>query len=489
MTTQNTGKGRGPSGIEDVLPLSPLQEGFLFHSLYDDGAGQDAYTVQLFVDLAGPLDPARLREAVTAVLRRHPNLRAGFRAVRSGKPVQFVPRQVDLPWREEDLGGLPAQEADSALTRLCDTERAERFDLAAPPLLRCLLVRRADDLHRLVLTNHHILMDGWSVPVLLREVFTAYDRGAEALAPATPYRRYLEWLGRRDRQTDERAWSAALDGLNGPTRLCPGAPSAAEPRLPERVETSLPAEFRTGLARLTAEHAVTLNTVVQTAWGALLGRLTGRDDVVFGTTVSGRPAEIPGVETMIGLFINTVPVRVRLDAAETWAEALTRVQDEQSALSAHQHLGLSAIQSLSGTGDLFDTAVLVENYPVDAAASTPLDSGLRLVGAKGRDATHYPLTLVVSQRGDDLHVRLDHRPDLVDRPAAEVLLDRFVRMLRAAVLSTDSRVDDLDVLSAEERGLLLGEWNATAGVVPAVLLPEQFARRVAVSADVVAVRC
>ncbi|MFH8768881.1 non-ribosomal peptide synthase/polyketide synthase [Streptomyces sp. NPDC017958] len=489
MTTQNTGKGRGPSGIEDVLPLSPLQEGLLFHSLYDDGAGQDAYTVQLFVDLAGPLDAARLREAVTAVLRRHPNLRAGFRAVRSGKPVQFVPRRFDLPWREEDLGGLPAQEADTALARLCDAERAERFDLAAPPLLRCLLVRRADDLHRLVLTNHHILMDGWSVPVLLREVFTAYDRGAQALAPTTPYRRYLEWLSRRDRQTDERAWRAALDGLNGPTRMCPGAGSAGEPRLPERVETSLPAEFRTGLARLTAEHAVTLNTVVQTAWGALLGRLTGRDDVVFGTTVSGRPADIPGVETMIGLFINTVPVRVRLDARETWSEALTRVQDEQSALGAHQHLGLSAIQSLTGAGDLFDTAVLVENYPVDAATSAPLDSGLRLVGAKGRDATHYPLTLVVSQRGDDLHVRLDHRPDLVDRPAAEALLDRFVRMLRAAVLATDSPVAAVDVLSAEERALLLGEWNDSVSPVPVGLLPEWFAGQATATPDAVAVRC
>ncbi|AYN39399.1 amino acid adenylation domain-containing protein [Streptomyces dangxiongensis] len=489
VTTQTTRKGRGPSAIEEVLPLSPLQEGLLFHSLYDDGAGQDAYTVQLFVDLAGPLDAIRLRAAVTAVLRRHPNLRAGFRVVRSGKPVQFVPRHIDLPWREEDLGGLPPQQADTELARLADEERAERFDLAAPPLLRCLLVRRADDLHRLVLTNHHILMDGWSVPVLLREVFTAYEQGDRALEPSTPYRRYLEWLGRRDRQADERAWRAALDGLTEPTRVCAGAVPGGEPRLPERVETSLPARFRTGLARLTAEHAVTLNTVVQTAWGALLGRLTGRDDVVFGTTVSGRPADIPGVETMIGLFINTVPVRVRLDATETWAEALTRVQDEQSALGAHQHLGLSAIQTLAGTGDLFDTAVLVENYPVDPATSAALESGLRLVGAKGRDATHYPLTLVVSQRGDDLHVRLDHRPDLVDRPAAEALLDRFVRMLRAAVLHPDRPVAAADILSAGERERLLGEWNATATALSPALLPERFARQADTTPNAPAVTC
>ncbi|MDX3753785.1 non-ribosomal peptide synthetase, partial [Streptomyces sp. AK08-02] len=487
MTTQNTRKGRGPSAIEDVLPLSPLQEGLLFHSLYDDGAGQDAYTVQLFVDLEGPVDAARLREAVTAVLRRHPNLRAGFRAVRSGKPVQFVPRHLELPWREIDLVGL--EDADAELARLCDEERAERFDLAAPPLLRFLLVRRAADLHRLVLTNHHILMDGWSVPVLLREVFTVYDRGEDALAAATPYRRYLEWLARRDRDADERAWRTALDGLTEPTRVCPGAANVGEPRLPERVETSLPAMFHTGLARLAAEHAVTLNTVVQTAWGALLGRLTGRDDIVFGTTVSGRPADIPDVETMIGLFINTVPVRVRLKADESWAKALTRVQDEQSALGAHQHLGLSAVQAAAGTGELFDTAVLVENYPVDPATSAPLESGLRLVGAKGRDATHYPLTLVVSQRGDDLHVRLDHRPDLVDRPAAEALLERFVRLLRAAVTATDTPVGAADLLSAAERDLLLGEWNDTAAALPAALLPERFARKAATTPDALAVTC
>lgn len=183
--TENGPVKQQRSGIEDVLPLSPLQEGLLFHSLYD-GDGADVYTVQLMVDLAGPLDGARLRAALDTVVRRHANLRAGFRTVRSGKPVQFVPREVSVPWQDADLSALSAQEREAELTRLADEDRARRFDLAAPPLLRCLLIRRERDLHRLVLTNHHILLDGWSAPVLLREVFTVYEKGRRHSPPPLP---------------------------------------------------------------------------------------------------------------------------------------------------------------------------------------------------------------------------------------------------------------------------------------------------------------
>ncbi|WP_328692161.1 non-ribosomal peptide synthase/polyketide synthase [Streptomyces caniferus] len=475
------------SGIEDVLPLSPLQEGLLFHSLYD-GDGADVYTVQLMVDLAGPLDGARLRAALDTVVRRHANLRAGFRTVRSGKPVQFVPREVSVPWQDADLSALSAQEREAELTRLADEDRARRFDLAAPPLLRCLLIRRERDLHRLVLTNHHILLDGWSAPVLLREVFTVYEKGEAALAPATPYRRYLEWLHRQDRTTTERAWRRALDGVTEPTLLAPAAPGR-EPRMPERVETLLPAEVSDGIGRLAVEHALTLNTAVQLAWAALLGRLTGRDDVLFGTTVSGRPAEVPGVESMVGLFINTVPVRIRLRDDETWAEALTRVQDEQSALGAHQHLGLSDIQAQTGLGELFDTTVLVENYPVDPATTARLDSGLRLVGASGRDATHYPLTLVVSKTAEGLHARLDYRSDLFDGSWAEGLLGRFVGVLRGMVADPGGCVGEVGVLLPGERELLVAGGGGVSCEVPVGLLPEWFGSRVVEAPGAVAVEC
>ncbi|MEV4443229.1 condensation domain-containing protein, partial [Streptomyces sp. NPDC049577] len=483
--TQNRTARRGRSAIEDVLPLSPLQEGLLFHSLLT-GEGTDVYTVQLMVDLDGPLDGPRLRAAMDAVLRRHANLRAGFRSVRSGRPVQFVPREVRVPWRDADLTGRADADAEAEAARLADEERAARFDLAAPPLVRCLLIRRADRRHRLVITNHHILLDGWSTPTLLRELFTVYERGEGALAPVTPYRRYLEWLGRQDRAATEAAWRDALDGVTEPTRLTAAAPGR-EPLLPERVERLLPEATGEGLQRLATDRSITLNTAVQTAWAALLGRLTGRDDVLFGTTVSGRPAEVPGVEGMVGLFINTVPVRVRLNAGRTWAETLAAVQDEQSALGAHQHLGLADIQARAGIGELFDTTVLVENYPVDPATAARLDSGLRLTGAKGRDATHYPLTLVVSKGADGLHARLDYRPDLFDEAAARTLLDRFERLLHAVATTPDSPAGEAAVLTADERTALLTGWNDTAREVPAGLLPEWFAAQAARTPDAEAV--
>ncbi|MFE6068660.1 non-ribosomal peptide synthase/polyketide synthase [Streptomyces sp. NPDC056525] len=487
--THTSRPARKPSGLEGVLPLSPLQEGLLFHSLLDDGEGPDVYAVQLAVDLEGPLDAARLKEAMAALLRRHANLRAGFRSVRSGKPVQFILREVELPWREADLTHLPADEREAELGRLADEDRAERFDLAAPPLIRCLLIRREDALHRLVVTNHHILLDGWSMPVVLRELFTVYEKGAQALPPVTPYKNYLQWLAAQDRTETEQVWRRTLAGVEEATRLAP-AGAGREARMPERVEALLPADLGDGIAELAASGAVTLNTVVQLAWAVVLGRLTGRDDVVFGTTVAGRPAEVPGVESMVGLFINTVPVRVALDHDEPWSKALARVQNEQADLGPHQHLGLAEIQALAGGGELFDTTVLVENYPVDPAAEgARLDSGLRLVGAKGRDATHYPLTLVVSRTAAGVQMRLDYRPDLFDHTAAERIVRRLERVLRAAVMDADRPVGAVDVLEAAERGRLVSGWNATGAVVPVGVVPVWFAECVARVPEAPAVVC
>ncbi|MFD4529065.1 condensation domain-containing protein, partial [Streptomyces sp. NPDC058470] len=486
--THNGRPARKQSGLEGVLPLSPLQEGLLFHSVLDDGEGPDVYVVQLAVDLEGPLDAGRLKDAMAALLRRHANLRAGIRHVRSGKPVQFILREAALPWREADLTSLSPADREAELVRLADQDRAERFDLAQPPLIRCLLIRREADLHRLVVTNHHILLDGWSMPVVLRELFTVYEQGESALPPVTPYKNYLQWLAAQDRGASENAWRHALSGVEEATRLAP-ADARRDALMPERVERLLPAELGDGLARLAAAGAVTLNTVTQLAWAVVLGRLTGRDDVVFGTTVAGRPADVPGIESMVGLFINTVPVRVTLDPDEPWSKALVRVQNEQSDLGPHQHIGLAEIQAAVGVGELFDTAVLVENYPVDPAAATRSESGLRLVGAKGRDATHYPVTLVVSRTSDGVHVRVDYRPDLFDRAAADRLLGRFERVLRAVVADPDRVIGDVEVLGSVECERLSGGWSATGVVVPVGVVPVWLGERVGVSPDAVAVVC
>ena len=209
------------------------------------------------------------------------------------------------------------------------------------------------------------------------------------------------------------------------------------------------------------ERAVTLNTVMQTAWGVLLGRLSGRDDVVFGVTVAGRPAEIAGVEHMVGLFINTLPLRMLLPPSQPLSELLRRTQERQSRLMAHQHIGLSEIQQAAGLDDLFDTLLVFENYPVDRAGLAAESNGLRLGRVEGRDATHYPLALIV-QPGETLRLRLDYRPDLFDRSSVELLGQRLLRLLQGAVADPERALGGLSILDASERDTILRLWNDTA---------------------------
>ncbi|WP_344731203.1 condensation domain-containing protein, partial [Spinactinospora alkalitolerans] len=215
------------SGLEDIWPLSPLQEGLLFQSQLDEG-GPDVYNVQVAIDLDGALDPSGLRAAAAALLRRHPNLRSAFRRRKSGQAVALIPKEAEAPWRDADLFGADEAERARELDRLAAAERAARFDPARPPLLRFLLVRLGAERHRLVLTHHHILLDGWSLPLLVRELFALHAAGGDpdGLARPAPYRDHLAWLQRRDRPAAEAAWRAALAGVESPTRLAPTAAPA-----------------------------------------------------------------------------------------------------------------------------------------------------------------------------------------------------------------------------------------------------------------------
>ncbi|MFF1798552.1 condensation domain-containing protein, partial [Kitasatospora sp. NPDC058263] len=381
-------------GTVDVLPLSPLQEGLLFHALYQREEGtDDLYTSLTSLDLRGPLERPALRRAVDAVVNRHSALRSGFTAI-GEHPLQLVADTVTVPWTEHDLTALPADRRDAAVAGIEDEEASRRFDLARPPLVRCALVTLGADHHRLVLTRHHIVMDGWSTPVLLRELVTAYgDGGASAALPATtPYADHLGWLAARDAGADTLAWREALAVLEAPTLHADtlGRPAGGPAAAGAEIHLPLSAELAAALTGTARAHGLTLNTLVQGAWAILLGRLTGRADVVFGATVSGRPGDLPGVESMVGLFSNTVPVRFRPEEDEPAVEALTRLQAQQSALLDHQYLGLADIQALAGHGTLFDTLLVFENYPVDPDRLTA--RGLRVAGIGNRGATHYPLT-------------------------------------------------------------------------------------------------
>ncbi|MBT2508338.1 amino acid adenylation domain-containing protein, partial [Streptomyces sp. ISL-98] len=472
-------------GLVDVWPLSPLQEGLLFHARYDEGA-RDVYVGQRFLDLEGPVDTGVLRASWRALLDRHASLRTGFRqSAGMESPVQVVVRDVVLPWREADLSGLSEADAEAEALRLAE-EDLERFDLAAPPLLRLLLLKQGDERYRLMITMHHIVMDGWSLPILLGELSQIYAAGGDAggLAPVTPYRNYLAWLDGQDVEIASEAWRSALVGASEPTLVAPierGAESIQSRHVIVRLDEPLTATLR----EMARANGLTLNTLVQGAWAVLVGMLSGRTDVVFGATVAGRPADLPGVEQMLGLFINTVPVRVRLDPRRTVLELLAQLQAEQAELIAHQHVGLTEIQRIAGAGATFDTLVVYENYPHDPDAGRQL-GGLPIVGGGGEEATHYPLTLLASP-ADELELRLDYRPDLFDEAAVQTLVGRVQRVLAQMAADPRVRVAGLGVLDEAERRVVVEEWNDTARPVPAVTLPELFETQAALTPEAVAV--
>ncbi|MEO3974457.1 amino acid adenylation domain-containing protein [Streptomyces sp. CAU 1734] len=461
--------------IEDMLPLSPLQQGMLFHSVYDQaGPAGDVYTVQVSVALSGPVDAERLDRAAAALLRRHANLRAGFWHEGVPQPVQFVPSEVKISVGRQELA-VPAGEAAEALRRVEREELGRRFELHRPPLLRLLLVRLGEEDHRLVVTVHHILVDGWSMPLLVGDLLALYgsDGDASGLPPVRPYREYLKWLKQQDGPAAEAAWREALAGVEGASLVAPADPSRTPVR-PGLLGVELSAEATGRLTATARRLGTTPSTLIQCAWGLVLGGLTGSDDVIFGLTVSGRPEEIPGVESMVGLFITTVPVRVTVRPGESVAELVRRFRDEQNGLLAHHHLGLRLIQRQAGGGELFDSLVVIENYPVDPDARPVLPGGLRVTEVEARDATHYPLTLAVSL-DERAHLQLEYRPDLFDDRRAGLIADRLAGVLDQIASAPERAVGALELVTPAERARLLAGGRGTERAVPAGTVADRFA--------------
>ncbi|MXQ65542.1 non-ribosomal peptide synthase/polyketide synthase, partial [Actinomadura rayongensis] len=470
-------------GLADIWPLSPLQEGLLFHALYDRQA-VDVYEGQGVLDLKGPLNAEVLRASGQALLDRHPSLRASFhQPAGAAQPVQVIARHVALPWRVADVAGSVGE-----AERVAAEELGRRFDPAEPPLLRFLLIRVAPDHHRLVLTNHHILLDGWSLPILLRELFAVYSAGGHAagLPPAPSYRDHLRWLARQDGADARRAWARELAGLDEPTLVAAVDPGR-EPVVPDVVLAELPAPLTAGLRALARRSEVTLNTLVQAAWGVLVGRLTGRRDVVFGAVVAGRPPELPGAEDMLGLFINTVPIRVSLDPRHTVTEVLTGLQERQAALLPHQYLGLAEIRRLAGPAATFDTLVAYENFPQQPTRTADgADGGLEIGLVGGRDVAHYPLVLAILP-GEPLRLRLTYRPDLFDRETVTALAARMEHLLARMVAEPSAPVGRIPVVRPDERARVVTEWNDTAVPVPSATLAGLFEAQAAENPDAIAI--
>ncbi|PPJ40061.1 non-ribosomal peptide synthetase [Nocardia nova] len=448
--------------LADVWPVTPLQSGMLFHALLAD-TSTDVYITQFTLDLGGAVDERRLRVAAQAVLDRHDNLRVAFAADATGNPVQVVLDRVEVPWRSIDLTHLTPEAAEAEAVRMCELDYGRRFAMDRAPLLRFTLFRLAADAYRLLVTSHHILIDGWSTPLLMQDLLTLYAVGARSrqLPAAGSYGDYLRWLIAQDPAAARAQWQRALDGITEPTPLAPVDPSREISAGVGEIGFELSVADTTELTRLAARLGVTVNTVVQAAWGLLIGRSIDRDDVVFGATVSGRPPALPGVETMVGLFLNAIPVRVRLGATDTLAGLLSQLQAEQAALLDFHYLGLSDIQQAVGVEGLFDSLVVFESFPVDRDGLDRVGSidGMHVTGIGAVNGTHYPVTVIVVL-DSQLRISLKYLRDIFDEAAAQALSQRLAALIGRFTDTPQARVADVDALLDGERAALEAR-NAT----------------------------
>ncbi len=415
--------------IEDLYPLSPLQQGMFFHALQSPGGG--LYLNQLVCDLHGPLDEQAFLRAWEALARAHPILRTALEWEDVEEPLQLVLREVELPFEQLDLRGdpAPAQRFEEFVAQ----DRQRGFELGSPPLFRLALVRTADNVRRFVFTHHHLLLDGWSVPLLLRQLFVAYDacrKGQQPQLPSPrPFRDYIGWLSEQSLERAEAHFRKTLAGFDSPTpvRVAGGVSGGSGHG---DLNTRLSRDATSRLTELCRLQGLTLSTVVQAGWALLLGQHADSDDVVFGTTVSGRPPQLPGVEQMVGLFINTLPVRVRLPPQLPVISWLQALQAEQLEARDFEYAPLLRIQRWSqvpaGT-PLFESLVVFENYPLDQSLSHSVP-GLEVRDVRALEIDHFPLTLT-SSPGEQLPLLLSYDRTRFSDGDAQRLLTQLAQLL------------------------------------------------------------
>ncbi|MNW26218.1 Linear gramicidin synthase subunit D [compost metagenome] len=456
--------------IEDIYPLSPMQEGMFFHSVYTPGA--QMYFEQSSFTLEGPLHVEAFERAWRTVVQRHSILRSAYIWEGVDQPHQIVRREVKLPFEQWDWTQTGNEEQEGRWEEFLKADRQRSFDLTQAPLMRISLVKWRDDLYKCVWSFHHILLDGWSVPSLLSEVFELYHadvEGREAELPSVrPYRDYIAWLGEQDLSAAEMYWREQLAGFTSPTSL------GIERRIPEReasyasVAQMLPAKITQKLVAMSRHYQLTLGTLVQGAWAILLSRYAGENNVLFGSTVAGRPTELEGFESMIGLFINTLPVHVKVREEQTAAEWLTKLQASLVEMRQFEYSSLSEVQSWSEVPNgtpLFQSLVVFENYPVSKALEEGGADVLRMHTFQSFEHTNYPLTLVAFP-GDELAMQLIYEESRFASEDVTRLLGHLGTLLQEIALRPAQKIGNLQILPTTERRELLIERNRTEESYP-----------------------
>ncbi|KAA0921694.1 condensation domain-containing protein, partial [Streptomyces apricus] len=479
--------GDDPGAVEDVHPLTPTQTGMLFHGLSQDDRG--VYFQQLTFDLDGVPDPAALAAAWQRVTDRTPVLRAHVVWQDVPEPLLVVRHRATVPVTHLDWRDLTEEERGHRLRDLLEQDRERGIDLDRAPLQRLVLARTSDGAVRVVWSFHHLVLDGWSLFQVLSDVFTQHaTAGREPLPERRPFRDYVAWLRERDAAQADRHWQARLAGLSEATAL----PYDREPRESHRAESTAAVRATVdeattrSLEELARTAGLTLNTLVQGAWAMLLSRQARRADVVFGTTVSGRPPELPGADTMTGLFITTLPTRVTVPHDRPLLDWLRDLQQEQSEDRRHDHVPLTRMKGFTGLPErtaLFDSIVVFENYPVDDGLAAA--HGLRLSALDGIETTNYPLSLV-AYPGTALGLRLGYDPRLFDADTAGRMVEHLAVLLANTAALPQCPPARLPLLTADRRRQVVEEWNDTATDLPGGTVAELFAAQVRRTPDAVA---
>ena len=455
--------------VEDAYPLSPMQEGLLFHNLYAPEGG--LYFGQYVCEMRN-VDLAAMRRAWQQVIDRHSAFRTAFVWKNVEKPLQVVGRSVELPFQLEDWRELPASEHEARLDSYLETDRRCGFALNKAPLLRIALFQTSDDTHQLVLSHHHIVVDGWSMALVFKEAFALYEAFAGGrdlqLPPITPYRNYIAWLQQQDLNQAETFWRETLKGFKTPTPLVidrSGSAAAGREEYAEqhvRFSTSTTATLQTFIR----QHQLTMNTLVQGVWALLLSRYSGEHDVVFGSVSAGRPAALPHVETMIGIFINNLPVRVRVAPEMQLITWLQELQAQESEARQYEYSPLAQVQGWSDVPrgvPLISSIVSFQNFP----AALPGENSKRKIGTlRTFESQNYPLALTASV-GSKLSLVLKYNVNRFESSAIERLLGHLETLLSAIADNEGrQRLSELPLLTVDERRQILSQWNNTETSYP-----------------------
>ncbi|WP_241566832.1 non-ribosomal peptide synthetase [Hahella sp. KA22] len=480
--------------LEDLYPSTPMQQGMLFHTELSGDTG--VYMTRLGIMLR-QLDPLLFQQCWRSLIARHAILRTAFASVEGQEPLQLVQSQAEAPWRRLDWRPLSETEQQATLQALL--EETPHYDLRRAPLMDFTLAQTGDSDYWFVWRHHHALLDGWCLPILFKELLTLYQHGANQqslpLPAVAPFREYIAWLQQQSSTQAEDYWRAYLAGFNAPTALPGARPSiaTADAQPQQEAGLTLSATLTTQLQQLAQSQQVTLNSVVQAAWGLLLSRYSGEQDVVFGGTRSGRPEALPGAEFMVGLFINSVPMRLQLTGNLSIADCLQQLHKAQASHDHYSYAPLVDIQHWSEIGGgrhLFESLLVFENYPLDASLTESTSSSDRFVIAQviANEQTNYPLSLSIVP-DDRLHFKLLYQPQRFAEDSIRRLLTHLQQLLIAMTRAeASSAMSGLNMLTEQETRQLLIDWNQTAAPYPAdQCIHELFEAQAAKSPQAVAV--